>query len=344
MIQLRHFIYKLIVLTQVTIRSCNKTMDVVILTGSDARFIRPFLSSGLSIKGIIKCTFNSKIDNPGNIIVRILKHIRRLISGTGDFENLEKKIIRRGIFYKKISCSDYESLEENLCRLKPDVIAAFNLGIIPSHLLTVPKHGILNLHPSLLPRYRGGDPIQWMANRFDLQGGVTIHFMSEKLDHGDIVVQEPFKVTPGSSGHQVAQRVIYDRGVNLMINSILAIQNNTITRTPQPTTSPTPYAKRLSHRDLWEFIDWHNWSLDHTWHMLCCTPFWVHYLPVGKSWRRLCEWEIAGRKPVSHNFDSGEIRRTLSGFLIAHKDGIIQVRPKLCIAKIAKALFKAKGL
>ena len=69
------------------------------------------------------------------------------------------------------------------------VVCSFNYKI-PKVMLDIPKDGILNTHPSLLPAYRGGNPYSWVIINGEKQSGVTIHFMDEEFDTGDIVAQQ----------------------------------------------------------------------------------------------------------------------------------------------------------
>ena len=77
-----------------------------------------------------------------------------------------------------------------LAALQPDVafVACFSRRI-PKVLLDMPKHGFLNLHPSLLPRYRGPYPLFYCFREGEQETGVTLHFMDEGLDSGDIMLQ-----------------------------------------------------------------------------------------------------------------------------------------------------------
>ncbi|OGG45672.1 methionyl-tRNA formyltransferase [Candidatus Kaiserbacteria bacterium RIFCSPHIGHO2_01_FULL_50_13] len=81
---------------------------------------------------------------------------------------------------------------KNLRALKADVFVVADYGkILPKELLKIPKHGTLNMHPSLLPRLRGPSPIRTAILNDDKNIGVTIMLMDEKMDHGPIVAQRP---------------------------------------------------------------------------------------------------------------------------------------------------------
>jgi methionyl-tRNA formyltransferase len=120
-----------------------------------------------------------------------------------------------------------------IANLQPDVacVACFPWRI-PASLLALPTHGFLNLHPSLLPAYRGPEPLFWVL-RAGAEIGVTVHFMDEGLDTGDIAAQAPIELPDGVSGTE-AERRCADLGGRLLCETLAAISNGTLQRKPQP--------------------------------------------------------------------------------------------------------------
>ncbi|MCA9873849.1 MAG: hypothetical protein KC441_09345, partial [Anaerolineales bacterium] len=88
-----------------------------------------------------------------------------------------------------------------LAGLQPDIacVACFDRRI-PGGVLAIPRHGFLNVHPSLLPDFRGPAPLFWTFREGIRATGVTVHFMDEGLDTGDIVLQTPLTLPDGISG------------------------------------------------------------------------------------------------------------------------------------------------
>lgn len=103
---------------------------------------------------------------------------------------------------------------------------------IPAALLTLPPHGFLNLHPSLLPNYRGPEPLFWVL-RDGAQPGVTVHFMDAALDTGDIAAQAPLGLPDGVSLAQ-AERRCAEAGGRLLIDVLAQLAAGTLQRRPQP--------------------------------------------------------------------------------------------------------------
>src|SRR4051794_33572606 len=88
-----------------------------------------------------------------------------------------------------------------LAQLRPDLgcVACFPLRL-PPELLALPPLGFLNMHPSLLPRHRGPDPLFWTLRDGGERAGVTIHYMDERFDTGDVALQAPLALPDGISG------------------------------------------------------------------------------------------------------------------------------------------------
>jgi methionyl-tRNA formyltransferase len=86
------------------------------------------------------------------------------------------------------------------------VVASFGL-IIPRRFLELPTIGCLNVHPSLLPRYRGPAPMQWAIWNGDRITGITIIAMNEKMDEGDILYQEETPISPDEDAHALSERL-----------------------------------------------------------------------------------------------------------------------------------------
>jgi methionyl-tRNA formyltransferase len=121
-----------------------------------------------------------------------------------------------------------------LAALQPDLacVACFSLRIPPS-LLTLPPLGFLNLHPSLLPAYRGPAPLFWIFRQGEYETGVTVHFMNEGLDAGDIALQARVEAPDGISG-AAADALYAARGGELLVEAVQRLQNGVLSRQPQP--------------------------------------------------------------------------------------------------------------
>lgn len=111
------------------------------------------------------------------------------------------------------------------------VVAAFG-QILPKELLEVPKYGCINVHASLLPKYRGAAPIQWAILNGDAYTGVTIMQMGVGLDDGDIIMQEKVEIAPDETGGSLFDKLAVVGG-NLCCMALTAIENDVAERIPQ---------------------------------------------------------------------------------------------------------------
>ena len=132
--------------------------------------------------------------------------------------------------------------------LSPDLIVIVAYGqILKSCILTIPGNGCINVHASLLPKYRGGAPIQWAIAHGEKKTGVTVIYVTETIDAGDIINQliEPIRDTDtaGSLHDRLAVR-----GAELLMRAIAAIRQGTTHRTPQNNEEAT-YAPKLKKSD-----------------------------------------------------------------------------------------------
>ena len=111
------------------------------------------------------------------------------------------------------------------------VLAAYGYILKPP-LLTLPALGFLNIHPSLLPRYRGAAPIQRAILAGERETGVTIIVLSEQVDAGDIIEQEAVQIGPDETAGELSQRLA-DAGARLLLDALTQFGAGTATRTPQ---------------------------------------------------------------------------------------------------------------
>lgn len=137
--------------------------------------------------------------------------------------------------------------------IRPDVavLAAYGF-ILRQPLLDLPRLGFYNLHPSLLPRYRGAAPIQRALMDDQTLTGVSVIAMSRAVDSGDIVSQMSVEVGPDETTGELSARLA-DAGARLMVEVLRAVETGGVERVPQDNAAATP-APKLSKAD--RNIDW----------------------------------------------------------------------------------------
>src|SRR5260221_5663449 len=120
--------------------------------------------------------------------------MRVIFFGTPDFINPIKETLKQNFNLVRVVAGAEKpdlDLTKELQELNPDLIVVAAYGhIIPQAILDLPKHGAINIHPSLLPKYRGASPIQAAILAGDKISGITIIKMDAEMDHGSIIFQE----------------------------------------------------------------------------------------------------------------------------------------------------------
>lgn len=132
------------------------------------------------------------------------------------------------------------------------VVAAYGL-ILPQAVLDTPRLGCLNIHASLLPRWRGAAPIHRAIEAGDTHTGITIMQMDAGLDTGAMLLARSLPITPDDTGHTLHDKLC-PLGATLIVEALHALAHSPLPPTPQPTEGVT-YAHKLKREE--SLIDWH---------------------------------------------------------------------------------------
>jgi methionyl-tRNA formyltransferase len=146
-----------------------------------------------------------------------------------------------------------ETFIQTIRATQPDLIVVAAYGqILPRSLLEAPRYGCVNVHTSLLPKYRGAAPIQWAILNDETETGVTIMKMDVGLDTGDILTQERTPILPDDTSATLHDRLA-ETGANLLVRTLPEYVAGRIAPTPQPAEGAC-YASKISKQD--GLIDW----------------------------------------------------------------------------------------
>ena len=147
-----------------------------------------------------------------------------------------------------------EEFQVVLRELNPDLIVVVAFGqLIPKSILELPRYGCVNVHASLLPKYRGAAPIQWAVIDGEKESGVTIMKMDEGLDTGDMIAKTVVPLAADETGGSLFDK-LSQVGAQLLLDTIPALEEGTVVCEKQPEESPTPYAAMLNKK--MGLIDW----------------------------------------------------------------------------------------
>ena len=126
-----------------------------------------------------------------------------------------------------------EEFQTQLKTLQPDAIIVVGYGrIIPPWMLELPQYGNINVHASLLPKYRGAAPVQWAIARGETVSGVTTMLLNEGLDTGDILLQKEMTIRPEDTAVTYAPRLA-EMGADMIVETLRGLDDKTIKPVPQ---------------------------------------------------------------------------------------------------------------
>jgi methionyl-tRNA formyltransferase len=145
------------------------------------------------------------------------------------------------------------SAVDELRALAPDLVVVADYGqYIPSSVLAIPPRRAINVHPSLLPKYRGAAPIQWAIANGDAMTGVTVQYVAKKMDSGDVLLQQEFDIEDNDTAETLEAR-LSEAGAELALRAIEEIETGSVHATPQDDAHAS-YARKLIKDD--GRIDW----------------------------------------------------------------------------------------
>lgn len=239
---------------------------------------------------------------------------------------VEQSIVQRaweqGLPVYEVSKPDAPAFLDWVSDLRVDAacVACFN-RILPSGLLDLPRHGFLNLHPSRLPDYRGPEPLFWQLRDGINPVGVTVHWMSEALDQGDIAAQTDVPLPDGVDWRSIEHRCAATGGA-LLVEVLDQLERDQIQRHPQPAAGS--YQPMPTVNDFFIRVEW---SARRAFNFMRSTEFWgLPYRLMGISEPILLaeavDWSMIGSEP-GHVDTEGELVRIIfaEGTLIARPYG-----------------------
>src|SRR5262245_17570380 len=204
--------------------------------------------------------------------------------------------------------------------LRPDVMcmASFSQILRPEEF-QIPPLGTINLHHSALPKYRGPNPYFWQHHEMDLDGAVTVHFVDEGIDTGDILLQDHFLIRLGATYRDVSLRSLRI-GTASMIRALGLLAGDRATRRPQRHLPCPLYARFVESPE--DLVQWDAWPLERVWHFLRGTHDKWPFLPLPDSVGR---WGIGPMRRDVPAQAPGTVSRDDDGYYVAHAEGKIRL-------------------
>src|SRR5215813_13860012 len=211
---------------------------------------------------------------------------------------------------------DREAIEE-IHALTPDVIVVMAYGqILPRDVLKIPKIACLNLHASLLPRWRGAAPIQAAIAAGDLETGITVMYMDEGLDTGDILLQRTIDILPNDTGGSLHDRLA-QMAPQPLLESLELLAAGNAPRSPQDNARAT-YAPKLKREH--GQIDWSESAEAIERKIRAFDPWPGAFMKIGGQ-----NLKIFSASVVALNGKPGEILRSEKGLVIAGRKNALSL-------------------
>ena len=138
-------------------------------------------------------------------------------------------------------------------KLEPDLIIVVAFRKIPKEIFLIPKYGTINLHASLLPNYRGAAPINWCLINNESKTGVTTFFINEKIDQGDILLQDEVIINNEDDFGKLYTK-LSKVGAELLVKTIIGVFNNSLNPSKQNLDTEIKLAPKLNSENT--RIDW----------------------------------------------------------------------------------------
>lgn len=211
---------------------------------------------------------------------------------------------------------------EDLRKLDADVFVVVAFRMMPKVLFEMPKMGTFNLHASLLPDYRGAAPINYAVINGEEKTGATTFFINEKIDEGNILLQEELTILPDENAGSLHDRLM-EMGSKLVVKTLDGLAENSIVEKPQPKVEHPKNAYKIFKEDT--KIDWTKSSKEVHQFVLGMSPYPAAFttLKIGSEEKTLKIF--LGKYEVSnHDKTPGTLDISKNTFKIYTKDGIYE--------------------
>lgn len=214
---------------------------------------------------------------------------------------------------------------EHFRKLAPDLIVVVAYGkILPRELIDIPPMGCINVHASLLPKYRGAAPINWAIANGERETGVTTMFINEELDAGDTLLSASTPIDETETASELHDRLAM-MGAEILIHTIDGLVDDSVSATPQE-DSKSSYAPLMKKED--GHIDWSKSANEVFNRIRAFTPWPGSFTTVGETKLRIHE---AAPLEEDHGKGPGTVLHSKDHILVACGDGalcILEVQPE----------------
>lgn len=214
-----------------------------------------------------------------------------------------------------------KSFLQNLEDLKVDIAVVVAFRMLPEEVWKLPRLGTFNLHASLLPQYRGAAPINWAIINGETQSGVTTFMIDEKIDTGNILLQEKVEILPTDNAGNLHDNLMHT-GADLVIKTIEGLGDESLKAIPQKESSSLKPAPKIFKEDC--RIDWTK-SIEDIQNLIRgMSPYpasWTIISTQGNE--KMLKIYSSNIEKIEHDRVPNSVFKEQNKLGVAHQDGII---------------------
>lgn len=167
---------------------------------------------------------------------------------------VKEQALKLGLEVLQPAAVNDPALAAALAARTPDLFVVVAFSVLPRHVLAIPRLGSINLHPSLLPAYRGAAPIIWAVANGEQETGITTFQLSSRIDAGHILLQRRFAIGCDETAGELEARLCVE-GAKMIVETVNGLEEGRLTGRPQGTEGISR-APKLTKED--GQIDWHQ--------------------------------------------------------------------------------------
>jgi len=165
---------------------------------------------------------------------------------------VKSKALELGLPVIEVEDLKSEEFEKTLKELNPDLFVVVAFRILPKNILEIPKIGSINLHASLLPKFRGAAPIHWAVIKGEVETGCTIFFLDEKVDTGNIILQKKIPIGDNDTTGDIYSKLMEEGSEQLLV-AIDLIESDNYDLKKQEDSKATPAPKLFNENTRIDF-------------------------------------------------------------------------------------------
>lgn len=213
---------------------------------------------------------------------------------------------------------------ELLKELAPEVIVVVAFGqMIPQSILELAPYGCINVHASLLPKYRGAAPIQWAVIDGEPESGVTIMKMDAGIDTGDMISKTVVPIDKEETGGSLFDK-LSEAGAKLLVDTLPSIEAGTAVYEKQPGESPTPYAGMIQKK--MGYVDWSRPALELERLIRGLSPWPSAYTKIGGKTLKIWKAQVIQEQDKDAAATPGTVLRAdAQGFCVKTGQGVLKI-------------------